>query len=84
MIVGWDAHLKNGNIYRVEIQLPMKDDQGGEDGGRGEGRGVRAHVESRGNRRDHLRHVEQPPLHGRGPARGGICAVPEPGRAGGS
>ena len=31
MIVGWDAHLKNGNIYRVEIQLPMKDDRGGEE-----------------------------------------------------
>jgi len=25
MIVGWEQHLKNGNVWRVEIQLPMQD-----------------------------------------------------------
>ena len=25
MIVSWDKHLKNGNIWRVEIELPMQD-----------------------------------------------------------
>jgi hypothetical protein len=25
MIVSWDKHLKNGNIWRVSIELPMQD-----------------------------------------------------------
>ena len=25
MIVSWDKHLKNGNIWRVELELPMQD-----------------------------------------------------------
>jgi len=25
MIVGWEQHLKNGNVWRIEIQLPMQD-----------------------------------------------------------
>jgi hypothetical protein len=25
MIVSWDKHLKNGNIWRVNIELPMQD-----------------------------------------------------------
>ena len=25
MIVSWDKHLKNGNIWRVSIELPLQD-----------------------------------------------------------
>ena len=25
MIVSWDHHLKHGNLWRVEIELPMQD-----------------------------------------------------------
>ena len=25
MIVSWDKHLKNGNIWRVNVELPMQD-----------------------------------------------------------
>ena len=25
MIVSWDSHLKHGNIWRIDIELPMQD-----------------------------------------------------------
>ena len=25
MLVSWDKHLKNGNIWRVNVELPMQD-----------------------------------------------------------
>jgi len=25
MYVGWEQHLKNGNVWRIEIELPMQD-----------------------------------------------------------
>ena len=25
MIVSWDKHLKNGNLWRVNVELPMQD-----------------------------------------------------------
>ena len=25
MIVGWEQHLKNGNVWRVYVELPMQD-----------------------------------------------------------
>lgn len=28
VIVGWNQHLKNGNVWKVEIELPMQDTPG--------------------------------------------------------
>lgn len=28
MIVGWDQHLKNGNVWKVNIELSMQDTPG--------------------------------------------------------
>ena len=28
VIVGWKQHLKNGNVWKVEIELPMQDTPG--------------------------------------------------------
>ena len=28
MIVSWEQHLKNGNVWRVNIELPMQDTPG--------------------------------------------------------
>jgi len=25
LVVSWDQHLKNGNVWRVEVELPMQD-----------------------------------------------------------
>lgn len=25
MVVSWDSHLKHGNIWRIELELPMQD-----------------------------------------------------------
>jgi len=25
MSVGWNQHLKNGNVWRVEVEMPMQD-----------------------------------------------------------
>ena len=25
MIIGWEQHLKNGNVWRVEVELAMQD-----------------------------------------------------------
>ena len=25
MIVSWDSHLKHGNIWRIDVELPMQD-----------------------------------------------------------
>ena len=25
MIVGWEQHLKNGNVWKVNVELPMQD-----------------------------------------------------------
>ena len=28
VIVGWSQHLKNGNVWKVEVELPMQDTPG--------------------------------------------------------
>ena len=28
VIVGWNQHLKNGNVWKVEVELPMQDTPG--------------------------------------------------------
>ena len=28
VIVSWNQHLKNGNVWRVEVELPMQDTPG--------------------------------------------------------
>lgn len=30
MIVSWDKHLKNGNVWKVQVELPMQDTPGEE------------------------------------------------------
>jgi hypothetical protein len=28
VIVGWNQHLKNGNVWKVQVELPMQDTPG--------------------------------------------------------
>jgi len=28
IVVSWDQHLKNGNVWKIEIELPMQDTPG--------------------------------------------------------
>ena len=28
VVVGWNQHIKNGNVWKIEIELPMQDTPG--------------------------------------------------------